>query len=61
MKNVFVINAHEEYDFAKGELNRTLTQLALDHLKSGGYETRSTTMKDEWQVDAEIEKHCREK
>ena len=57
MKNVFVINAHEEYDFAKGELNRTLTQMALDHLKAGGYETQLTTMKDKWQVDSEIEKH----
>ena len=57
MKKVFVINAHEKYDFAKGELNRTLTQMALDHLSSGGYETQLTTMKDEWQVDSEIEKH----
>ena len=57
MKNVYVINAHEEYEFAKGELNKTLTQIALDHLKSAGYETKSITMKDEWEVDAEIEKH----
>ncbi len=57
MKNVFVINAHEEYEFAKGELNRTLTQIALDHLKEAGYETRSITMKDDWQVDEEIELH----
>lgn len=57
MKNVFVINAHEEYEFAKGELNRTLTQVALDHLKQNGYETRSITMKDDWQVETEIENH----
>ena len=57
MNNVFVINAHEEYEFAKGELNRTLTQIALDHLKEAGYETRSITMKDDWQVDTEIENH----
>ena len=36
MKNVIVINAHEEYEFAKGELNRTLTQIALDHLRDAG-------------------------
>ena len=35
MKNVFVINAHEEYEFSKGELNRTLAQLAIDHLSAG--------------------------
>ncbi|MEM9802692.1 MAG: NAD(P)H-dependent oxidoreductase [Planctomycetota bacterium] len=57
MKNVFVINAHEEYEFARGELNRTLTRMALDHLESAGYETRLTTMKDSWEVDAEIEHH----
>ena len=57
MKKVFVINAHEEYEFAKGELNRSLTQLALDHLEAGGYQTQLTTMKDQWNVDAEIEKH----
>lgn len=57
MKNVFVINAHEEYEFSKGQLNGTLTQLALNHLNSAGYETRLTTMKDEWTVDAEIENH----
>lgn len=57
MKKVFVINAHEEYEFAKGRLNQTLTEIALEHLQSNGYETQTTTMKDEWQVDAEIEKH----
>ena len=57
MKNVFVINAHEEYEFAKGELNRTLTSTAIEHLEAAGYATRLTTMKDDWQVDAEIENH----
>ena len=57
MKNVFVINAHEEYEFAKGELNRTLTDMAVQQLESAGYATQLTTMKDEWKVDAEIEKH----
>ena len=57
MKNVFVINAHEEYEFAKGKLNRTLTTIAIDHLTEAGYEVRQTTMKDDWQVDEEIEKH----
>ena len=57
MQKVFVINAHEEYAFAKGELNRTLTGMALEQLASLGYETRATTMKDAWEVDEEIEKH----
>ena len=57
MKNVFVINAHEEYEFAKGELNRTLTGIAIEHLEAAGYETRLTTMKDSWEIDPEIENH----
>ena len=57
MKKVFVINAHEEYEFAKGRLNGTLMEIAMEHLKAAGYETQRTTMKDDWQVEAEIEKH----
>lgn len=57
MKNVYLINAHEEYEFAKGDLNRSLTQIALDYLQGAGYETQSITMKDDWQVDTEIERH----
>ena len=57
MNNVFVINAHEEYEFAKGRLNRALTGMALEHLSTAGYRTQLTTMKDDWQIDAEIEKH----
>ncbi len=57
MNKVFVINAHEEYEFSKGQLNQALTEIALEHLASAGYETQLTTMKDDWQVDTEIEKH----
>ncbi|MEO1128818.1 MAG: NAD(P)H-dependent oxidoreductase [Planctomycetota bacterium] len=57
MNKVFVINAHQEYEFSKGELNRALTEMALEHFQSSGYETRLTTMKDDWSVDAEIENH----
>ncbi|MEM8782225.1 MAG: NAD(P)H-dependent oxidoreductase [Planctomycetota bacterium] len=57
MQNIFVINAHEAYEFAPGQLNGTLTQMALDHLHTAGYQTRVTTMKDAWEVDPEIENH----
>ncbi|MEM1098307.1 MAG: NAD(P)H-dependent oxidoreductase [Planctomycetota bacterium] len=57
MPNVFVINAHEAYEFSPGRLNQTLTDMALEHLKAAGYETRLTTMKDDWNVDAEIANH----
>lgn len=57
MNNVLVINAHQEYEFSKGQLNKTLTRMAIDHLTARGYESRLTTMKDDWQVDEEIDKH----
>ncbi|MBB6430539.1 NAD(P)H-dependent oxidoreductase [Algisphaera agarilytica] len=57
MKNVLVINAHEEFEFSKGGLNRTMTDIAVEHLQQSGYETQVTTMKDDWAIDAEIEKH----
>ncbi len=57
MKNVFLINAHEEYEFAKGRLNASMVDIARQHLSAAGYETRLTTMKDDWSVDQEIENH----
>ena len=57
MQNVFIINAHEAYPFAEGRLNRTLVDRATAHLQERGYELRFTTMKDDWDVDAEIDKH----
>ncbi|ELA7389017.1 NAD(P)H-dependent oxidoreductase [Vibrio alginolyticus] len=57
MKNILVINAHEEYEFSKGTLNASLTKIALDYLEQAGYNTKLTTMKDDWVIDEEIEKH----
>lgn len=57
LKNIFVINAHQEYEFSKGKLNAALTEMALEYLSQAGYQTKLTTMKDEWTVDEEIEKH----
>ncbi len=57
MKKIFVINAHQEYEFSKGQLNQSMVDIALEHFAAAGCETQLTTMKDDWQVDAEIEKH----
>lgn len=57
MKNIFHINAHEEYEFSKGRLNASLTELAKDHFAANGFEVRSTTMKDKYDIDEEIAKH----
>ena len=57
MKNIFHINAHEEYEFSPGKLNRSLTDMAIDHLAAMGYEVKTTSMKDDYDIDAEIAKH----
>ena len=58
MKNVFLINAHEYYPFSEGKLNTALFERARAHFEATGCEIRTTSMKDEWDVDQEIEKHC---
>jgi len=57
MKKIFVINGHQYYPFAEGKLNQTLTEKAISIFKEKGYEVQQTTMKDEYVVEEEIEKH----
>ena len=57
MKNVFLINAHQEYPFSKGRLNHSLTELARAHFEERGYALKTTTMREQHDVDAEIAKH----
>jgi modulator of drug activity B len=57
MKNVLLINAHQPYPFSEGKLNATLAERAKAHLEANGYEVRTTTMTDDWDVEAEIANH----
>jgi modulator of drug activity B len=57
MKNVFLINAHEPYPFSEGRLNASLVEKMEAHLKRNGFEVQTTTMQDEYAVEAEVEKH----
>ena len=57
MKKVFIINGHQYYPFAEGKLNGTLVEKATEILKSKGYELKTTTMNDEYDVEEEVEKH----
>ena len=57
MKKALIINAHQEYPFAKGELNKELAKRIGEHLESVGYEIKTTTMKDVWDADEEVDKH----
>ena len=57
MPNVFIINAHEEYPFSPGKLNAALVEKAQTNLAAKGYDIQITTMKDDYDVDAEVAKH----
>ncbi|ANJ66568.1 flavodoxin [Halothiobacillus diazotrophicus] len=57
MSNFLIINAHEYYPFAEGRLNQTLVELAIEHLISKGHSIKTTTMKDGYEIEAELEKH----
>jgi NADPH dehydrogenase (quinone) len=57
MKNIFLINAHQYYPVAEGRLNQALVERARKHLEESGHEVRLTTMKEDWDVEQELEKH----
>lgn len=57
MKKALIINAHQEYPFAKGELNKTIANKIAEYLQSVGYEIKTTTMKDDWEANEEVDKH----
>ena len=56
MKHVFLINGHQKYPFSEGRLNAALLDRAASFFKSHDYELKTTTMKDNYEVEAEIEK-----
>ena len=56
MKKALIINAHQEYPFAKGDLNREIAKRIGEHLQSVGYEIKITTMKDAWDANEEVDK-----
>ncbi|WP_375561089.1 NAD(P)H-dependent oxidoreductase [Bernardetia sp. OM2101] len=57
MKNIFIINAHEYYPFAEGKLNNSFTKKAKNYFEEKRYNVRVTTMKDDYDVEQEIENH----
>ena len=57
MKKALIINAHQEYPFAKGELNGAIAKRIEEHLQRVGYEIKTTTMKDDWEASEEVDKH----
>lgn len=57
MKNIFIINAHEAYEFSKGTLNKSLVERLQNLLPNEDFKIKTTTMKDNYNIDDEIEKH----
>jgi len=57
MANLFIINAHQAYEFSPGRLNASLVERAQRFAQTAGHDVQLTTMQDEHDIDAEIERH----
>lgn len=57
MSNVFIINGHQPYPFAKGELNAALIERAQKHLSSGGHNVRVTEVANGFDTEREVANH----
>ncbi len=57
MKNVFIINGHQPYPFAKGRLTATLVAMAREHALQRGYAVELTEVAKGWEVETEIARH----
>lgn len=55
MKKVLIINAHQPYDFSKGELTKSLIEVAQKTLTAKGYEVKHSKV-TEFDVADELEK-----
>ena len=55
--NVLIINTHEPYPFSEGKLSAALVDIAVEHCQSKGYNIRQTKMKEQHNIDEELEKH----
>ena len=57
MKNIFIINGHQYYPFAKGQANQTFVDLAKEHFAHKGYAVKYTAAQEAYTVEEELEKH----
>ncbi|MEQ8824848.1 MAG: NAD(P)H-dependent oxidoreductase [Filomicrobium sp.] len=57
MSKVFIINGHQPYPFAKGELNAAFTERARKHLEAVGHDVRLTEVATGYDVEAEVGNH----
>lgn len=57
MSKIFIINGHQSYPFAKGELNAAMAQRAREHLVAAGHEIRTTEVAKGYDVEQEVGNH----
>jgi len=57
MKNIFIINGHQYYEFAKGRANQTFVNLAQEHFAQKGYQVKYTATQEDYNPEEEVEKH----
>ena len=57
MSNILILNGHQPYPFAKGELNASFVARAEKILTNAGHEVRVSRVADGYDVDQEIENH----
>ena len=57
MKNIFIINGHEKYEFSPGKLNQLLADTAADFFNEKNCFVKTTNMEQEIDVQEELEKH----
>lgn len=54
MSTIFIINAGKSFAHSKGELNRTLTDVAASHLTEAGHTVRITQVDEGYDIEREI-------
>lgn len=57
MSNVLIINAHHQYPFSKGELNRSLVLLAKRLLEAKEHTVKVVDVDSGWDVEEELKNH----
>lgn len=57
MRNILIINTHQYYPFSEWKLSQTMIDNMSDILWKSWFNIDYTTMKDEYDVEKEIEKH----
>lgn len=54
---VLILNGHQPYEFAKGELNGTFARKAHEFFEARGDEVRLTKVSDGYNINEEVENH----